>query len=98
MLRLEPHPEAAREVGPLGLTESWLVDIREDGAVAFRTLPAWTAGEPGSGIETAASFAELDYGAANLEVLRERATRPTAALDRFLEACRIRYHRPAAGR
>ena len=82
VLRLLPTVATLNEIGPLRFGESWfgeswLVSIREDGTAAFRTLPSWTADETATasgtalpGIATPASFAEIEYSAANLPLLR----------------------------
>ncbi len=83
LLRLAAHPTALDEVGPLVIAEHWLVDIRADGTVAFRTLPAWTAWDPGLGPATPASFAEVEYSRANLDLLRTAMHRSLVAAGLF---------------
>ena len=83
LLWLAADPTALAEVGPLAIAEHWLVDVRADGTVAFRTLPAWTAGDPGSGLATPASFAEVEYSRANLDLLRAAMHRSLVAAGLF---------------
>ena len=52
----------------------WLVDIRRDGSVAFRTLDPITIGKDSSTVlaSTPSQFSEDQYAPGNLDVLRDR--------------------------
>jgi hypothetical protein len=57
MLRSRLAPELARQ-GPLPVSAAWLVDVRADGAVAFRGVPALVLG----GAEGAAAPVDMRFG------------------------------------
>jgi hypothetical protein len=54
-----------------GITAAWLVDVRQDGAIAFRVIKVdRLVREGGANISTSATFAERDYAAENLKGIR----------------------------
>ncbi|HUA65225.1 MAG TPA: hypothetical protein VME24_05210 [Alphaproteobacteria bacterium] len=58
--------------GPLAIKSLWLVDIRTDGKIAFRTLPSVTLGSDSNKVlsRTRAGFAPEDFSAGNFDKLK----------------------------
>jgi len=72
-LLFRSHLGELPEDKPLAVRSMWLVDIRKDGKIAFRTLPSVTLDHNSKKIlaHTSPGFAESDFSTANLPKLKD---------------------------